>query len=319
MIKRRSLHLIAILVALLFATSATSSRLSAQDSDVPDAVYEAYILSGKVTDDFAREYFMRKLPVLKQTQQRTETLIHFIRTRREEAQTLLSAERDFEHKIALLTLRAGTTPDGLSDQVATLSSLITQWRVELAGREMRRTTATERLSVIESQNEENIGKDPVIGELKKIYALEAQNLDRVTQLVESAVTSQSELRKAEETIAEIRVRIIEREEQLKSSKDNPQLQLLNEEILSTTLEIADLRARISAAQKTLDNLLDVNREVNELRQRNEGLGDHRSFEEALSARLFELEQDRLDVELELARLEKLKKTFENRSKGENDE
>lgn len=228
----------------------------------------------------------------------------------------LKERAEVEQAIDDIAMEGGFSPQNVDARISELNEQILQLKVELRGQEFRRTIATEQLQQLQANDDQQAETDPVMVELRRILELEKKSLERIERMYAAAAVPERDVQEGQARIGEIKMRMLEREEDLNASSRDPRIQLLNEDILTSTLAIAELKAKVDELQKAADRFADGRRQMNVLKNRLRVQPVSQSAYDMLTHQQLKLEQDLFQSEIELDRIITLSKKLQERQEAE---
>lgn len=231
----------------------------------------------------------------------------------------LKERAEIEQMIDNIALEGGFSAQHVDSRISEINEQILQYKVELRGQEFRRMTATEQLHELQADDGQKAETDPVMAELRRILELEMNSLERVERMYAAAAVPEREVQNAQARIGEVKMRMLEREEELQASSRDPRVQLLSEDILTSTLAIAELHAKVEELQKGADRIIDGRKQMNALKQAIRLHPISQSAYDTLKLKQLQLEHDLFESEIKLDRILMLSKKLQERQQSEDDQ
>jgi hypothetical protein len=135
---------------------------------------------------------------------------------------------------------------------------ISSLRNEIQQIEMRQTsdqitvdTTAKRIAEIQARIQVEMEKDTITDELKRLLALQDENVRNVEKLSASGRASTTDLADAQEKLTRARIELAQRQEQLNKSKGGNQIESLNNTLTNLSMGIAQYRAQLDGYAQQL--------------------------------------------------------------------
>jgi hypothetical protein len=135
---------------------------------------------------------------------------------------------------------------------------ISSLRNEIQQIEMRQTsdqitvdTTAKRIAEIQARIQVEMEKDTITDELKRLLALQDENVRNVEKLSASGRASTTDLADAQEKLTRARIELAQRQEQLNKSKGGNQIESLNNTLTNLSMGIAQSRAQVDGYAQQL--------------------------------------------------------------------
>jgi hypothetical protein len=138
--------------------------------------------------------------------------------------------------------RAQGEPEGvLAEKVKQLKAQAQAVRNDRMAKEARLTALTDGLEREKKRAQDRQQNDPIIDELQKLLKLREEDVKRSRMLISQGLISTDEARKSEDALAEVRIRLADRQAALGKSSKGELLDRLSDELAMLTIDMTDLQ------------------------------------------------------------------------------
>jgi len=138
--------------------------------------------------------------------------------------------------------RAQGEPEGvLAEKVKQLKAQAQAVRNDRMAKEARLTALTDGLEREKKRAQDRQQNDPIIDELQNLLKLREEDVKRSRMLISQGLNSTDEACKSEDALAEVRIRLADRQAALGKSSKGELLDRLSDELAMLTIDMTDLQ------------------------------------------------------------------------------
>ncbi len=208
---------------------------------------------------------------------------------------LAESQQQVADKIANVTHQIDASIESVHAAMSKLTQEQQALAIELVGMEARKEALQKTIADQSNRMEARVKADPVCKELQKVVDARTEHLERVKKMVETGQAPISEISTATASLAEVRARLLEREELVASRAGGELLAAWNRELLNLSID----RAEKSAKATFIEDKLDPYRFAAELFRQKSKINDAKNTKQTeLTRVLSRLEKYQADIPLE---------------------
>jgi hypothetical protein len=127
-------------------------------------------------------------------------------------------------------------------------------QLDLMAKSARHDALADAIAKLTAQGEAKAKDDPLAAELEQIVKMRLKEVERMRRLVDQKAASDSELDHAIGAVAEARAKLIERQLTAAAANGGDTAAVWNRELLSLSIDLAEIRARANALEKRLSQV-----------------------------------------------------------------
>lgn len=168
-----------------------------------------------------------------------------------------SAGKEQEEVTIIVRKEAGladASPEGVRAIAQKLEAENESARLELKAKSARHAALAEAIAKLTAQSDARAKDDPVAAELDKVVDVRMKEVERKQQMYGQKELSRSEVDEALGAVAEARARVMERRLAAVAAGGGDAVAAWNRELLSLSIDLAELRARSDALEGRLKEL-----------------------------------------------------------------
>lgn len=179
-----------------------------------------------------------------------------------QTQQRLAELRERRQQLCAAAGRTELSRKAIVEQVESWRSEQSEIQMNLAALKARQQTLSEQIAQASAQVRASVSDDSVAMELEKVVKLREREMDQAEALVEKGVSTEREAMQAAQSLAMARAQLAERRQHAAETAGGGLLAQLNQQLLTTSVESADLLGRaeyIAAQLKQIeqDNVLEL--------------------------------------------------------------
>jgi len=179
----------------------------------------------------------------------------------------LSAEMDaLREELRKITGRPYTTAEGVRLSVEKMGQEQQALELDLMAQSARRKAIDRAIALETDRLQQLVKKDPIADELAKVVRAREQELVRIRQLRDTAAASESDVIKAEATLAEAMARLLERREAAMTAAGGDVLTSWNRELLNLSVDEAEKQMRYKVLTERLDRMAEASKLLDHMEQ-----------------------------------------------------
>lgn len=213
--------------------------------------------------DAIKMYLMMKVDQLKHEVRNSDIEIELTSQELAELRARLREHEADRAEVYRAIRDLGVHAESVPQSIQQLEKMRAEFEIELAGREARREGVSVELESIVTQIKADQSSDPVLSQLRTLLELRRRDLERVKTLHDQGVVSQTEFGTATAAVAEAELRVIEHEQAMRDTSGDLFVTSLKSDLVSVTVDIAELRAKVVSIQKQLAQLYEAERILQE--------------------------------------------------------
>jgi hypothetical protein len=150
--------------------------------------------------------------------------------------------------------RVETDARNLGGQRSELARNVQSLELQLAGLEARQKAIQEQIAATREEGGKQLAKDPVTQELQKLVEISEHNLSQLRQSAQAGRVSAAELAEAEKNMAQARIDLARRREELSGQAGGRQLDEFTKELSRLAINKAEWEAQLQIVRKQLDEV-----------------------------------------------------------------
>ena len=235
--------------------SAAAGRASGSDlAEVQKNLAQARINLARRHEELSRqtgggqlEEFTKELGRLAVDKAGREAQRQVIRTQLEQVQKQLS-------QVAPSASHTDANAVNLGGQWHDLTRRAQGLELDLAGIDARRKALQEQIAAIGDEAGKRLSEDVVTQELRKLVEIGEQNLSQVQKSVESGRASTAQLTEAQKSLAQARIDLARRREELSRQTGGDQLEEFTKELSRLAIDKAVKEAQLQVVRRQLDQV-----------------------------------------------------------------
>jgi len=139
--------------------------------------------------------------------------------------------------------------EGANERLTQLMETMRELSLETSGKQARIAALREKIAKVRAQASEDIKKDPALAELKKIVVLRGKRLESLMRGVEKGVVAEPEIDQFQEEIAEAKLAVAQRRDEISRGAGGQLLEKLNAELATLEIDMAEMTARLQKVGK----------------------------------------------------------------------
>lgn len=179
-----------------------------------------------------------------------ERLRHALERAKAEREEILSRQSDLRR----ILVEHQLLPESVSEVMAALAMDLIEIEVQMYGKQGRIKSIERAIAVQADLSREEAGRDDVLKKMEQIVALRHAAMKRTERAHQSQVVSDAERERAQADLAEAELRVAMRKSELAASDGTASLAALNEQLRSTTIDLAELEAQREYISKRLEDV-----------------------------------------------------------------
>ncbi len=167
-------------------------------------------------------------------------------------------------KMREATGRADASSERIRDELNQLEDARQEIQLELESRAARMKALTDNIAQVSARVEEKVKNDPVATELQKVVEVREKQAELVKSQVERGQSSRAEYEEALAQAAEARARLLDRRSETAESAGGDAVRSWNREIMSLSVDTAELQAKLDRLSQRLANYQKVMDDLDQL-------------------------------------------------------
>jgi hypothetical protein len=207
--------------------------------------------------------------ILKKAIERANTKVKEIYDqRRGEAENLLKEKQESEQlaqrrydtaRVKLgaaenLAAKLDLSPQNVPAEIKSLEEQKRSWSLELTGKQARQKAIAEVVADLRARAQANLQDDPMTKELEKIVGLREKQLSLLQGQLKLGLVGATDVGAAEIALSEAKIQLLQRREALARALGADSLGKLNAELLTLSIDTAEMAARLKAVSERLEPL-----------------------------------------------------------------
>jgi chromosome segregation ATPase len=157
-------------------------------------------------------------------------------------------------QVAPLAPRTDADAVNLGGQQNELTRRAQALELDLAGIDARRKALQEQIAMIREEANKRLSEDVVTQELQKLVGTSERNLSQLQQSAAAGRVSAAELAEAEKNLAQARIDLARRREELGKQAGSGQLEEFNKELSRLAIDKAEKEAQLQIVRRQLDEV-----------------------------------------------------------------
>jgi hypothetical protein len=152
---------------------------------------------------------------------------------------------------------ADASEDGLRELARGLETQYETAQIDTDGKAARQQALAQAIANLSSQVNSKLNSDPIVQQLQEVVDIQQKELDLLKSASANGAAGINDINKAEVAVAQAKAAVLERKEAAAQTAGADTLEAWNRDLLSLSIDLAELRARSEATEKRLADLKKV--------------------------------------------------------------